>query len=1049
MVRNLFTLLLLVVSGYAIGQTTFRLQSFESSVNDDWGYTHDPDTFNTSGDVWMVVQSLSGQTTMPSAGSNFWGVQDLENSNGGTADYGVIAFDSIHLGSLTNAYIRFDWDINGFDSGDSVYYEVFEDGVSQGWTLILGGTGSSGDGTIDYSIPNGTDSVRLNIYVKQNGGSDNAGFDNVRLDTGELPVVTTPYYDIMTINTEDLNGEPDSNGVYCWTSGVVVGVDLDGNTGLSFTIMDTLGGGVNGINIFNFNDVSGYTVVEGDSILLRGEVDFYNGLLELVPDSIQLLNQGNPIPDTALVTSLGESTESELVKFENALITAISGSNYTLVSGTDTIVMRVDSDTDVDDSLTFTIGDSLCWVVGIGGQFDNSSPYFDGYQIFPRYYTDVDTSCGGSVAPPPTSAVPIYPIGTIETVDAAGEPDSMGVVCGIQGLVLGVDLQGTSSNNSFTVVDNTGGIGVFAFGGFTPAYTVTEGDSVIVYGTVDHFNGLAQISGDSMMVLNSGNSLPTPALVTSLGESTESEYIQLNDLEIIGVSGSNYDIYNGTDTLVMRVDSDTDVDDSLSLAVGDSICTLVGIGGQFDNSSPYFDGYQVFPHHYYDVELCDSTSTPPPAPVAPFYPIPDINNDDANGEPDSIGVYCWTKGIVLGLDLRGGNGLSFTIYDGEGINVFNFNDVSAYAVTEGDSIMVRGEIDFYNGLTEIIPDSIEVLNSGNSLPAEMNVSVPSAMTESAPMMIANVEYNAGSGTWPDPASFTGSRNIELVNCDGDTIVMRIDSDTDIDENWFADSTKTMTVHGIGGQFDGSSPYTSGYQIFPMYLSDIDTSTMELPMLYINEVMSDNSSEVADENGDFDDWIEIYNPTAGDISLAGMFVTNDGQDPTKYQIPLASTEMVAAGAYALVWCDNESSEGDLHTTFELDAAGTFVGLVAQSGCDFAAVDSITVPALAADESYGRETDGGTPWVVFTDATPNADNETSGIKVVGASTFNAYPNPNGSGMLNFSEQVSVTLYNITGQVVLQAQRVNTLDVSSLESGIYIVENQNKETLKLIIQ
>ena len=112
MLRNLFTLLLLVVSGLAIGQTTIRLQSFESS-GDDWGYTYDPDTFNTSGDVWMVVQSLSGQTTMPSVGSNFWGVQDLENSNGGTAGYGTLMFDSIHLGALTNAYVRFDWDING------------------------------------------------------------------------------------------------------------------------------------------------------------------------------------------------------------------------------------------------------------------------------------------------------------------------------------------------------------------------------------------------------------------------------------------------------------------------------------------------------------------------------------------------------------------------------------------------------------------------------------------------------------------------------------------------------------------------------------------------------------------------------------------------------------------------------------------------------------------------------------------------------------------------------------------------------------------------
>jgi hypothetical protein len=124
-------------------------------------------------------------------------------------------------------------------------------------------------------------------------------------------------------------------------------------------------------------------------------------------------------------------------------------------------------------------------------------------------------------------------------------------------------------------------------------------------------------------------------------------------------------------------------------------------------------------------------------------------------------------------------------------------------------------------------------------------------------------------------------------------------------------------------------------------------------------------------------------------------------------------------------------------------------VVQEGCDFTAVDTVTVPALGADESFGRETDGGTPWVVFTDATPDADNETSGVKVVSGTNFTAYPNPNGSGVLNFTEQVSISIYNITGQVVLQAQLTIAVDINSLESGIYIVENQNKETLKLIVQ
>jgi hypothetical protein len=161
---------------------------------------------------------------------------------------------------------------------------------------------------------------------------------------------------------------------------VVVGIDFDGNAGYSFYIMDTLGNQVNGINVFSFNDINGYVVTEGDSIRIRGEIDQYNGLTEFVPDSIVLLNQNNPIPDTLPVTALDESTEAILVRFDNSVIIASSFGNYTLVSGNDTIVMRVDSDTDIDDSLSLAVGDSLCFVVGIGSQFDNSSPYTGGYR---------------------------------------------------------------------------------------------------------------------------------------------------------------------------------------------------------------------------------------------------------------------------------------------------------------------------------------------------------------------------------------------------------------------------------------------------------------------------------------------------------------------------------------------------------------------------------------------------------------------------------------------------------------------------------------------
>jgi DNA/RNA endonuclease YhcR with UshA esterase domain len=519
------------------------------------------------------------------------------------------------------------------------------------------------------------------------------------------------------------------------------------------------------------------------------------------------------IPTPTVVTDLDESTESELVRFDDVLVTSISGSNYTLVSGNDTIVMRVDSDTDVDDSLTFVVGDSLCYVIGIGGQFDNSNPYTSGYQMFPRYYTDIDTACGASVTPP---AVPTYPIADINNVDVDGVADSLGITCWTKGVVLGVDMDG-NAGLSFTIWDGEG-INIYNPADVS-AYVVTEGDSILVRGTIDQYNGLTELIPDSIQLLNTGNVIPTPTVVTTLSESTESELIRIENVLVAGInptggSGTNYDLVMGTDTLTMRVDNDTDVDDSLTFVVGDSLCYIIGIGGQFDGTNPYTSGYQIFPRYYTDIDTtCGGSITPP---VTPEYEIADINNVDVDGVADSNGVYCWTEGVVLGVNMRPA-GLQFTIWDMEGIGVFNNTGDLGYTVAEGDLIRIKGTVSQFNGLTQMNPDEIVLVSSNNTIPVPEVVSTLSEDTESElvrvnSLMVASID------------SSSSAINYALVS-GADTITMRVDLDTDVEDNWsLAINDSLCYVIGIGGQFDNSSPYTSGYQLFPRTAADLDTAS---------------------------------------------------------------------------------------------------------------------------------------------------------------------------------------------------------------------------------
>jgi hypothetical protein len=240
----------------------------------------------------------------------------------------------------------------------------------------------------------GLSSVQIRIVMNSDGSVVNEGFafDNVNIYNNTPPPPATPYYAIGLINGEDANGVADSLNVTCFTSGTVAGVDLDGNNGISFTIIDQSGANPEGISIFNFVDVSNYVVNEGDSIMVRGFVDQFNGLTQIRVDSIMIISTGSALPAHTLVTALDETTESQLIRMENLTVTNVPGGsskNIDVFDGTNTFTMRVDADTDVLDSITFNIGDVICSVNGIGGQFDNSNPYTSGYQIFPMRSTDV------------------------------------------------------------------------------------------------------------------------------------------------------------------------------------------------------------------------------------------------------------------------------------------------------------------------------------------------------------------------------------------------------------------------------------------------------------------------------------------------------------------------------------------------------------------------------------------------------------------------------------------------------------------------------------
>lgn len=142
-------------------------------------------------------------------------------------------------------------------------------------------------------------------------------------------------------------------------------------------------------------------------------------------------------------------------------------------------------------------------------------------------------------------------------------------------------------------------------------------------------------------------------------------------------------------------------------------------------------------------------------------------------------------------------------------------------------------------------------------------------------------------------------------------------------------------------------------------------------LRINEFLASNDGSTTDENGEFDDWFEIYNPNLVMVDVGGYFVTDNLDNLTFFQLPVGSnlTKIPPKGRL-LIWCDGSPDQGPLHVPFKLSGSGEQIGLV-NPGAEI--VDSLTFIAQTSDISYGRITDGANQWKFFANPTPGEPNQ----------------------------------------------------------------------------
>jgi Lamin Tail Domain/Secretion system C-terminal sorting domain/Bacterial Ig domain len=197
---------------------------------------------------------------------------------------------------------------------------------------------------------------------------------------------------------------------------------------------------------------------------------------------------------------------------------------------------------------------------------------------------------------------PARTIAQMTTESATGLADSIGKGCTIEGVVNITNLRATGLQ--FSMQDAGAGITVFRTQS-NSGYTPKIGDRISVVGSITQFNGLTQITADTVIFKTANNTL-TAVTAAKIDEATESEFVKLSPIYRfvdpaqwttgVGTTGFTVlavNITNPTDTLSIRVDND--ITAWFNAPVPKSPFTISGVCTQFDANTPLDGGYQIFP----------------------------------------------------------------------------------------------------------------------------------------------------------------------------------------------------------------------------------------------------------------------------------------------------------------------------------------------------------------------------------------------------------------------------------------------------------------------
>lgn len=182
--------------------------------------------------------------------------------------------------------------------------------------------------------------------------------------------------------------------------------------------------------------------------------------------------------------------------------------------------------------------------------------------------------------------------------------------------------------------------------------------------------------------------------------------------------------------------------------------------------------------------------------------------------------------------------------------------------------------------------------------------------------------------------------------------------------------ETNTSHSIEVRvsYNGGSTFDKTFTINVLNLSELPDGVI------INEFLASNDAVLADLDGEYEDWIEIYNGSGQNLNLGGWFLSDDPDTLYKWTLPSVT---VNDGDYLVVFASGKNLTGsELHTNFKLSSGGEYLALTQPDTITMASIFSPEFPVQLTDISYGKMAGG---YGYFSTPTPDAANTIASVDI----------------------------------------------------------------------